>query len=209
MRLGLRNSSLNTLKMPKIISYTPPWLSRPEPGAQLFASSRGTLSSPHREPRGSGNASNKNATGISRQYLGPTRTIARRGTEIFVAVDNEIRWSDLCMLKDNYDDAERTRKQKGRRQEVDNEEDGDNGELKSHASYRVCHSTAQVSNLLTDSFGRSYNSLYRSKYGNSLSLRVGTSLLSSPLILSTLPFCLVLRISVRVTITISKSTRKW
>lgn len=36
--------------------------------------------------------------------MGHRRTIARRGTEIFVVVDNEIRWSDLCMLKDVWDE---------------------------------------------------------------------------------------------------------
>ena len=159
--------------MPKIISYTPPWLSRPEPGSQLFASSHGTLSSPHREPRGSGNASNKNANGTGRQYLGPTRTIARRGTEVFVAVDNEIRWSDLTMLKDNYDDAEQTRKQTGRRREAEKEEDGDNSEAKRYDSYRVCRSTAQLSIILLTAspglkilhIGANTATLYLSEWG--------------------------------------------
>lgn len=148
------STSSSPPKMPKIISYTPPWLSRPEPGSQLFASSQGILSSPHREARGSGNGSNKNANGTNRQYLGPKRKIARRGTEIVVAVDNEIRWSDLCMLKDNYDDAERTRKHKGRRRETDNETGRDNVEGKSYDSYRVCCSMAQLSIIsLTASAG--------------------------------------------------------
>lgn len=30
----------------------------------------------------------------------PSRLIARRGTQIFVAVDNEVRWTDLMLLKD-------------------------------------------------------------------------------------------------------------
>ena len=193
--------------MPKIISYTPPWLSRPAPGSQLFASSQGTLSSPQRQTRGSGNGSIKNANGNNRQYLGPKRTIARRGTEIFVAVDNELRWSDLCMLKDSYDDAERTGKHKGRHREA-NDEKGDGSGVKSYDSYRVCRSTAQVPNHIADSFGRSYNSLPRNRSGNSLCLRMETYWPSSPLILSMLPFYPILHSSVTHTAT-SNSARKW
>src|SRR5438045_5155918 len=35
-----------------------------------------------------------------RPISGPRRTIAHRGTEIFVAVGKEIRWADLARLKD-------------------------------------------------------------------------------------------------------------
>lgn len=92
-----------TPAMPKIISYTPPWLSRPEPGFHIFDGPQSTLSSPHRERRGSGHLSNAN---IERPYLGAKKTIARRGTEVFVAADNKIRWADLCMLKDDYTEKE-------------------------------------------------------------------------------------------------------
>ena len=108
--------------MPKILSYTPPWLSRPEPGFHLFNSSQGTLSSPHRERRGSENLSNRHAT---KPYQGPTKIIAHRGTEVFVAVDNKLRWSDLCMLKDDYDEKDALRKQKRQRQKLGHSVDQD------------------------------------------------------------------------------------
>ncbi|KAL8692910.1 MAG: hypothetical protein Q9218_002168 [Villophora microphyllina] len=85
--------------MPRVLSYTPPWLSRPSPGFDLFASTK-NLSSPN-TPR----SSRTQANGIKRgeEYLGPQRTIARRGTEVFVVVDNQIRWSDLSLLKDDFE----------------------------------------------------------------------------------------------------------
>ena len=108
--------------MPKVLSYTPPWLSRPEPGFHLFNSSPGTLSSLHRERRGSEQLSNRHAT---KSYQGPTKTIAHRGTEVFVAVDNKLRWSDLSMLKDDYDEKEALRKQKRQRQNLGQSVDQD------------------------------------------------------------------------------------
>ena len=38
---------------------------------------------------------------------GPFRRIAHRGTEIFVAVGNEIRWSELGTVKDAGEDFQR------------------------------------------------------------------------------------------------------
>lgn len=32
----------------------------------------------------------------------PVRTLARRGTEVFTVVDNQIRWADLARLKDEW-----------------------------------------------------------------------------------------------------------
>ena len=63
--------------MPRIISRTPRWLSRPAPGHTLFAKD-----------------------GRRNSIEGPQRTIAHRGTEIFVAVGNELRWADLVLLKE-------------------------------------------------------------------------------------------------------------
>ena len=37
------------------------------------------------------------------QDVGPNRTIARRGTEIFVAAGKQIRWTDLVSLKDDFE----------------------------------------------------------------------------------------------------------
>ena len=74
--------------MPKISAHTPPWLSRSSPGFQLFAQDQ---SKKFLDPRAHPDqASHK------------SRPIAYRGTEVFVAVANEIRWSDLLLLKDGW-----------------------------------------------------------------------------------------------------------
>ena len=95
--------------MPKIISYTPSWLSRPSPGFHLF--------SPHisTDPkRGSDRESHQFANGSKnkRTRVGHVKTVARRGSEIFVVVDNEIRWSDLRMLKHDWEQGEKERSSK-------------------------------------------------------------------------------------------------
>lgn len=84
--------------MPKVISYTPPWLSRPSPGASLFSSSAPKDPGSLRSPKGAG-------------YLGPSRTLARRGNEVFTVVDNQIRWSSLTRLKDEWQQRARSKNQ--------------------------------------------------------------------------------------------------
>jgi nucleoporin NUP82 len=79
--------------MPKVLGYTPDWLSRPSPGYQLFA--------PKQQANGNGVAA-------KRAEPGPRKTIAARGAEIFVAVGSEIRWADLTNLKDGVQPAYRT-----------------------------------------------------------------------------------------------------
>ncbi|KAF1919451.1 hypothetical protein BDU57DRAFT_443725 [Ampelomyces quisqualis] len=77
--------------MPKVLSYTPDWLSRPNPGFQLFAP--------------------KQANGVptrKKKDFGPRKTIATRGSELFVAVGHEIRWADLVNLKEGTEPAYRT-----------------------------------------------------------------------------------------------------
>ena len=103
--------------MPRILNYTPEWLSRPSSGFDVFT---GALLSPAR-------ANGKPGT---EKYSGPQRTIARRGTEIFVVVDNQIRWSDLCMLKEEWED-ERGRVEVHR--SIEQEAGNDEGQR----SYRV------------------------------------------------------------------------
>ncbi|MCJ1473037.1 hypothetical protein MMC13_001686 [Lambiella insularis] len=80
--------------MPKVLNYTPAWLSRPSPGFDLFSSKHGKPSGKARRVAG------KNSE------VGHCRTIARRGTEVFVVVGNTIRWADLCILKDDYEGQE-------------------------------------------------------------------------------------------------------
>lgn len=94
--------------MPKIISYTPSWLSRPSPGFQLFSrqsSERGGQRGPPQFENGSRG---------EKKYSGHRRTIARRGTEVFVVVNNEIRWSDLCMLRDDWEEQEQGNRERRR-----------------------------------------------------------------------------------------------
>ncbi|KAL8829133.1 MAG: hypothetical protein Q9191_002184 [Dirinaria sp. TL-2023a] len=106
--------------MPRIISYTPSWLSRSSPGFELFNPSTSTLSSSYRS--GQKQSQTQTQSGAAKtsgaEYTGPTRIIARRDTEIFVVVDNQIRWSDLCMLKDDWTEQRQQRTQ------------GENGESK-------------------------------------------------------------------------------
>ena len=88
--------------MPETIEYTPPWLARPSPGSSVF-----TSSTDRQEGRGiHDDGAQSNEFGSSDPYLGPKKLIANRGTEVFVVVDNQVRWSDLCMLKEDYE-AER------------------------------------------------------------------------------------------------------
>lgn len=87
--------------MPKIISYTPTWLSRPSPGFNFFSDSE-SVRKTSSERSNAGNPT----------IPAPRRTIARRGTEVFIASENHIRWSDLCMLKDQWDERQGLDKKK-------------------------------------------------------------------------------------------------
>lgn len=84
------------VKMPKITSYNLEWLSKPNPGHALFTPSPATSRFYERV----GNSRDGDDDG---ENAGPKRTIARRGTEVFVAVGNEIRWADLAYLKDKLE----------------------------------------------------------------------------------------------------------
>lgn len=78
--------------MPKIKSYAPSWLKAPAPGHQLFAEPEDGRKGPASQFRLS-----------SRSKPGPRRTIARRGTEVFVAAGKQIRWGDLAQLKGSWE----------------------------------------------------------------------------------------------------------
>ncbi|QDS69228.1 hypothetical protein FKW77_001146 [Venturia effusa] len=76
--------------MPRVLSHTPEWLIQPSPAYQLFAESEKTS-------RGNGKHGGS-------AYNGPLRKLARgRGTEVFVASGNELRWADLQTLKNNFE----------------------------------------------------------------------------------------------------------
>lgn len=107
---GLKLLSHDTLIMPKVLSYTPPWLSRPSPGAAVFAStSTQTATSERNGKKGS-------------EYIGPTRTLAKRGNEVFVVVDNQIRWCSLTRLKDEW--KQQSNMKRGHSKQEGSEEQG-------------------------------------------------------------------------------------
>lgn len=85
--------------MPKVNSYAPAWLCRPSPGASLFAST--SVPSPAQDLQKGARPSGA---------AGATRTIAKRGNEVFAVVDNEIRWSNLARLKDQWQQQARQKK---------------------------------------------------------------------------------------------------
>ncbi|KKA18030.1 hypothetical protein T310_8031, partial [Rasamsonia emersonii CBS 393.64] len=78
--------------MPKVISHTPPWLCRPSPAASFFTGKTSAGAAAH----------SQNGDEKKESYEGPQRTLARRGTEVFAVVDNQIRWSNLATLKDEW-----------------------------------------------------------------------------------------------------------
>ncbi|KAM5439514.1 hypothetical protein MferCBS31731_004614 [Microsporum ferrugineum] len=80
--------------MPRIVDYSPPWLSRPSPGVNLFCPDAKDKSSSIRDAQ--------KIINDATQEPRPVRTLARRGTEVFTVVDNQIRWADLARLKDEW-----------------------------------------------------------------------------------------------------------
>jgi nucleoporin NUP82 len=78
--------------MPKVKSYSAPFLSQ-GPGRHLFAAHNAAATTPTTPSLWSSKKI---------PVSGPRRTIARRGTEVFVAVGKEIRWQDLVYLKENW-----------------------------------------------------------------------------------------------------------
>ena len=77
--------------MPKIQSFSAPWLQEPNPGHKLFEQSEENGRLP------ASIAYSRNASS------GPKRTIAQRGNEVFVASGREIRWGDIAYLKDAWE----------------------------------------------------------------------------------------------------------
>ncbi|OQE20361.1 hypothetical protein PENSTE_c013G05859 [Penicillium steckii] len=77
--------------MPKVKSYAPAWLCRPSPGASIFTSN--SVANPSQDTQ---------LALKSKPASGATRTIAKRGNEVFVVIENEIRWSNLARVKDQW-----------------------------------------------------------------------------------------------------------
>ncbi|KAL8650911.1 MAG: hypothetical protein Q9226_004954 [Calogaya cf. arnoldii] len=97
--------------MPKVLGYTPSWLSRPSAGFDLFSSAHKRASFASQD----GSHSRAKSPSQEQKYLGPRRTIAHRGSEIFLVVDNHIRWADLSIVKYDWESSQR----KGKRLEED------------------------------------------------------------------------------------------
>ncbi|KAF2469371.1 uncharacterized protein BDR25DRAFT_326220 [Lindgomyces ingoldianus] len=77
--------------MPKVICHTPAWLSRPNPGFDLFM------------PKTPARTSN-GTRAMQDEQKRPSKAIATRdNTEVFVAVGNEVRWADLTKLKEDHE----------------------------------------------------------------------------------------------------------
>ena len=115
--------------MPKIISHTPGWLSRPSPGFQIFNKVHSTSTQ-------ADHSQQQNSSFGGKQGVGPNRTIAQRGTEIYLAVGRQIRWADLVSLKDGYEEQLRTPTPKPKPTNIANQSEVDeNGP--EDGSYRV------------------------------------------------------------------------
>lgn len=92
--------------MPKVLAYTPEWLCRNNPGFQLFDNLQPTQAQAQARFRDSIRPE-KGSEGIN-DYVGPNKTIARRGAEIFTVVGKYIRWADLSMLKESFEEQKAT-----------------------------------------------------------------------------------------------------
>lgn len=125
--------------MPKIISYTPPWLSRPSPGSQAFINIQNHDSNPSKRHS---HLSSPSHEVVDQPYCGPHRVLARRGTEIFVVIGNQIRWTDLRMIKNDWE--EQTYHAGSRSKLLDHQHEGQ------LPTYRVCQNDCSVPGVQTD-----------------------------------------------------------
>ncbi|TAQ86058.1 hypothetical protein B7494_g5602 [Chlorociboria aeruginascens] len=106
--------------MPTVTSYTPAWLSKPNPGHDIFTSAPKKGKETH---LASGNAGNAADSSNKKSKPRPRRTIARRGTEVFIAVEREIRWADLVYMKETWEDSEQKKKGVKKGKEFDDRAD--------------------------------------------------------------------------------------
>ena len=138
--------------MPKVLAYTPEWLSRNNPGFQLFSNTQSKQAQAQTRQRVS--PQSENGSGGIDDYVGPNRIVARRGAEIFTVVGKHIRWADLSILKENFEDQKATPtkppRSTGSRTDTQVEKDGPED-----GSYRVrrffVRTTGVRANMRTDS----------------------------------------------------------
>lgn len=112
--------------MPKVLSYTLPWLSRPSPGATVFSS---TSTKPVTPDERNGKRDS--------EYIGPRRTLAKRGNEVFVVVDNQIRWCSLTRLKDEWKQQSKSKSGPGKSEKAQEKSVKNQDEGGKSAPYRV------------------------------------------------------------------------
>ncbi|KAH8673950.1 hypothetical protein BX600DRAFT_378730 [Xylariales sp. PMI_506] len=115
--------------MPKIKSYTPAWLASPAPGHNVFAPA-------------SSQSKPSSFSSKSKSKPGPTRTIARSGSQVFVAVGKEVRWADLIDLKERWQEKTTRGRSGFRIKREDSHEPSDDDLLRSaaqdgYAGFRV------------------------------------------------------------------------
>lgn len=114
--------------MPRVISYTPSWLKRPAPGSKVFSDAIPTTK-------------NNSASPVDETpYYGAHRKIAKRGLEVFVAVGNQIRWTELGQLKYAWEeDSEQKIKIKS-----EGVSSASPFEAETKTTYRVCFAASQI-----------------------------------------------------------------
>lgn len=131
--------------MPKVKCYSAAWLSKNAPGNQLFEPSPDGIRSRALSPA---------YTSKKKQVAGPRRTIARRGTEFFIAVGKEIRWGDLVYLKEEWSEKQ-ARKRHSQSPHIKREDSLlstiEHGDHESAGGLRVCANQPAfiVSQMLT------------------------------------------------------------
>lgn len=106
--------------MPQVLGYTPTWLSKPNPGYEIFTA--GSMNQ-------TASTNGYNSFDKKSNEPGPRRTIACRGTEVFIAVGKEIRWADLVYLKETWEDKQGNQGSflKGKSRSVEEPEAKENG----------------------------------------------------------------------------------
>ncbi|RFU25634.1 hypothetical protein B7463_g10714, partial [Scytalidium lignicola] len=117
--------------MPKVLSYTPAWLSKPSSGYELFTSTSKASSANGHASYGSTRQDKQDAK------PGPRRTIVRRGTEVFVAVGKEIRWADLTSLKEAWEAKQQSVKGRKSRGTSSREDQYDGDHLPDYKTIKV------------------------------------------------------------------------
>ncbi|KXT15387.1 hypothetical protein AC579_2195 [Pseudocercospora musae] len=76
--------------MPKVIQRAPKWLDYGQPAHDFFQPAN----------KSSINGKARAASEFESAKEGPSKQIAHRGTEVFYATGNELRWADLALLKE-------------------------------------------------------------------------------------------------------------